>query len=133
MKEPESKKNKVRERQPCRPLPLSEQTLLNGTKCCNQRVEAEKHNPSSCLYYLDSSSSYSPGSSSVFSEQEETTTSLCHVNQEHSLWTVSNKYSNCHCKKINSLRETNKKNAVVCVLSGGGYSCYQVHDGDLRE
>lgn len=92
-------KNKVTESRPCCLLHLSEQALLNGTKCCNQRMEAGKHNPSSCLHYLHSSTSYSPGSSNAFSKQEETTASLCHVNQEHSLWTVANNYSNCHCKK----------------------------------
>lgn len=110
----ESKKNKVTESQPCCLLLLSEQALLNGTKCCNQRAEAGKHNPSSCLYYLDSSTSYSPGSNAAFSKQEETTASPCHVNQEHSLWTVANNYRNCHRKKSDGCRgiSTNIKSRV---------------------
>lgn len=118
-------RNKVRESRPCRLLLLSEQALPNGTKCCNQRVEAGKHKPSSCLYYLDSSTSYSPGSSNAFSEQEETT-SQCHVNQEHSLWTVANNYSDCHRTRSDGLTEEPAKR-LSCV-SADGYSHVQLDD-----
>ncbi len=80
-----------------------------GQNAAIKEQEVGNHNPSSCLYYLDSSTSYLPGSSNVFSKQEETTTSLRHVNQEQSLWTVANNYSNCHCIKKDGFRRTTNK------------------------
>lgn len=39
---------------------FSEQTLLNGTKCSNQREEVETSSLSSCLYYFDLTSRHLP-------------------------------------------------------------------------
>lgn len=44
--------------------------------------------------------------------QQEATTSLRHVSQQHSLWTVADDYSNCHRNKIYD----SNKIKVVCVL-----------------
>lgn len=58
--------------------------------------------------------------------QQEATTSLRHVNQQHSLWTVADNYSNCHRKK------TYNSNKMKLCVRAVRCSCIQPHVRDLR-
>lgn len=117
-----SPKNKVTESPPCCILLLSELALLNGEK--NAAIKGQRQGNTTLQLSLLPWLNYKLFSWQQPHIQQEATTSLRHVNQQHS---VADNYSNCHRKKTYN---SNKMKLCVC---GVRCSCIQVHVRDLRD
>lgn len=77
---------------------------------CNQRAEAGKHKPPVVFITLTQQQAILLAAAM---HSAEATTSLHHVNQQHSLWTVADNYSNCQRRKTYN---SSKIKLYVCAL-----------------